>query len=968
MSDSKNQDKNKDKVQDKPKEDLKPPTRLKIKLKTNVPGFGEINYNPAKMTLTKGGEDDANILFNPLIKLSTAAVNRAPESIRQLQFCNKGYFASLINSLNQTPAKNLVEATKLGYIRNNIDITLRTLFPSESVIKLGGKKYTIAAVDSDSDEWHIDVKIKLEDILDRDKITDPRLAAYAVASDKASAVQELAAMRRAGIAAGIGVTAPTQPQVQPQATKLDTGSGVISPPVKPQPLAISDRAVADGSKLNSQLAIADENKPKPMAITNRPEANPEVEVEDVTPILLQEGKQALEFKKVPFAGRNHRILDPNGPATARFRTTLEQLYNMVNSVYVHSGQNYRNKLAPPGTNISLSPKRWTDSVNSLYVKQTVTDGDCFFDAISSAINQYNSQLLDKDLTETIYIRDSDISGKNSNVIYGITNDFNIQSLRKIVYRYIVNNNPIREQMFRVSAMSVDEANDEISRRCDAANVPNYVDYTDWVRNELSMRAGDGIIYTAPFPLDSETPDKFPGTYTASPEIYKRPFVGLDDQRLQGYIESTRYWADTIAIRAIAEMLNICAIPIRVLARDTVEDQDKTWNDYSSKDPKPRAAPNLIPLISIPIAVDNYIVDQVRTPRPNKIRSVKYIFLSETGSHYDLITFGGTLGGNVRGIFAFNSASMIDTIPLYIKMVVFGALFAKNFISDQPVPEWVPLQEDMYYILISVLVILNRELGPTQFCASLDSNFSSKSLLIRAQGESMCARLRNAFIEKSKRPSRTDSIRKMIELFGAMYNETLREVTERFNSGNVPSGFKPKKKSGPPVARRPVTRTVSDKPEDLVIRDKPTVGGQYQQQYQPQYQQQYPQQMLMPGREMRDLFKRDSESSLAYYITIYMYLYPGTDAPPSKLRSLKCAARRFKISQILSKMVGTAPPSIMPDYSYSRPELFGNNKGSETRKQGGATHKHARTKKNMGKRRETRKRRQNAAMRVTRRRR
>ena len=211
MSDSKTQDKN--------KEDLKPPTRLKIKLKTNVPGFGEINYNPAKMTLTKGGEDDSNIFFNPLIKLSTAAVNRAPESIRQLQFCNKGYFASLINSLNQTPAKNLVEATNRGYIANNIDITLRTLFPPESAIKLGGKKYTIAAVDSDSDEWHIDVKVKLEDIIDRDRITDPRFAAYVAASDRPSADKELAALRRAGIAAGIGFQTPVPVPV----AKLDTG-------------------------------------------------------------------------------------------------------------------------------------------------------------------------------------------------------------------------------------------------------------------------------------------------------------------------------------------------------------------------------------------------------------------------------------------------------------------------------------------------------------------------------------------------------------------------------------------------------------------------------------------------------------------------------------------------------------------------------------------------------------------------
>jgi hypothetical protein len=672
----------------------------------------------------------------------------------------------------------------------------------------------------------------------------------------------------------------------------------------------------------------------------------------VTPLRIQEGKQSIEFKKVPASGRNYRALDQNGRATMRFRETVEQLYSMVNSVYVHSGQNYRNKLAPPGTNVALSPKRWTDSVNSIHVMQTVTDGDCFFDAISCAINQYNRQLQDKDITETIYIRDSDISGKNSNVVYGITNDFNIQCLRIIVYRYIVNNNPIKEQMFRVSAMSVDEANDEIARRCDAANPPNYVDYTNWVRNELSTRAGDGIIYTAPFPLDSETPDKFRDAYAASKDTYKRPFSSLDDQRLQGYIESTRYWADTIAIRAMAEMLNICAIPIRILTRDTVETQNKTWDEYSTADPKPPAVPNLIPLISIPIALDNYIVDQVRTPKPNKIRSVKYIFLSETGSHYDLITFGGTLGGELGGSSAFNSTNMIDAIPLYIKMVVFGALFVKNFTSTLPVPEWVPLQEDMYYILMSVLVILNRGLFSAPFCAVLDSNFSSKSLLQRAINENMCARLQNAFVEKSKQPPRSDAIRKMIEIFGVMYNETLREVNERFDIGNVPAGFKPKAKKVQPVARRPVTRTVSDKSEE------PKVGGQYPPQYPPQYSQQ----MLMPGRDMRDLIKRDSESSLAYYITIYMYLYPGTNPPPSKLRSLKCAARRFKISQILSKMTGTAPPSIMPEYSYSRPELFDNNKGRETRKGGRATHKHAITKRRRANKRETRKRGKGAAAR------
>ena len=938
MSDSKNQDKNKDNVQEKPKEDLKPPTRLKIKLKTNVPGFGEINYNPGKMTLTKGGEDDSNIFFNPLIKLSTQAVNRAPESIRQLQFCNKGYFASLINSLNQTPAKNLVEATNKGYIRNNIDITLRALFPPETVINLGGKKYTIAAVDSDSDEWHIDVKVRLEDVINRDRITDPRIAAYATAG----ADQELAALRRAGVAAGIGIPTPVPVPVpvpaKPVAAKSDTGS--LS-----KPLAIADKAIAD----ERALVIAD--RPITNEIASRPETATEAEVEDVTRPLIPDRNRSLVFQKVPDAARNKRILDPNGTATARFRTTLAQLYNMVNSVYVHSGQNYRNKLAPPGTNVAISPKRWTDSINRLSIKQTIADGNCFFDAISYAINQYNSQLSDNNITEAIYIRESDITGENSGVIYGNTNDFTVPSLRTVVYRYIVNNEPIKDQMFEVSRGAAVAANNEITRKFEAAAPLNYIEYANWVQGEQSDRAGLHIIYVASPPFNRESvatlagqvdvgqalQDEFTRGYAATPNRYKRPFVGLDNQRLQGYIESTNYWADTIAIRAMAEMLNICAIPIRVLMQDTVDDQNETWDDYSRADPKPDAVPNLIPLISIPIALDNYVVDQVRTP--NRIRSVKYIFLSETGSHYDLITFGEKC--------AFNSINMIAAIPSYIKMIMFCALFAKNFISDRPVPPWVPLQEDMYNILISALVILNGGgRNATTFCNPLDAIFSSISLLMRSREQSMCAMLQNAFNTKSAATNQLPNenpIRKMIVAFNNAYNETLREVNERFDSGNVPSSFIPKAKKGPAAAPPRINTRAFNRE-----RSAPQDGGQYPSQY-PQ------QQMLMPGRDMGNLFKRDSESSLAYYITIYMYLYPGTNPPPSKLRSLKCAARRFKISQILSKMAGAAPPSIMPEYSYSRPELFDNKKKSETRKGGRTTHKHAITRRRRANKRETRKR-------------
>ena len=109
------------------------PNELKIIINTSVPGYQKIVYKP-NMTIQTLSSDDKSIRFNPLIKLNQSIVNKVPEDLRKKQFFNKGLFDSLINYINAKPAKNLQEATMMGYIDNNISVTLDTILPENSII------------------------------------------------------------------------------------------------------------------------------------------------------------------------------------------------------------------------------------------------------------------------------------------------------------------------------------------------------------------------------------------------------------------------------------------------------------------------------------------------------------------------------------------------------------------------------------------------------------------------------------------------------------------------------------------------------------------------------------------------------------------------------------------------------------------------------------------------------------------
>ena len=150
------------------------PNTLNITLNTGVPGFQKIRYKP-NMTIPSIDKKATSIQFNPLIKLNPSVIEKVPPDLRMKEFFNKDLFQSLLNSHGMYKDKTLEEATKAGFVDNNIQVTLNTLFPKNGLIYINKQPYRIGLTNWKKGDWKIDKKIislqDLEEIRQNDPVT-----------------------------------------------------------------------------------------------------------------------------------------------------------------------------------------------------------------------------------------------------------------------------------------------------------------------------------------------------------------------------------------------------------------------------------------------------------------------------------------------------------------------------------------------------------------------------------------------------------------------------------------------------------------------------------------------------------------------------------------------------------------------------------------------------------------------------
>jgi hypothetical protein len=623
------------------------PNELKIIINTSVPGYQKIIYKPY-MNVQDLKNSDNTVIFDPLVKLNQSIINKVPENLRKKQFFNKGLFQSLINYINAKPVKNLFQATKDGYIDNNIKITLDTLLPSNSIFYINKNPYVIVDTQWTKGDWKIDTKKKISEL--RVLKTHNPYINYAIIQDEIiSGEKELKTIPnniiygenydgpKDNTAKGINTNKSSSSSSNTLSTQTDSQTNT---PKKQQVSEIKTQTnnlnntqgkedqvvpyVNNTTNTNTNTNTVTDTKTdinkKPLEITNFPT---NTNTNNSTP-LLENGEssivpeQKLELSDSTYFVRNYFI--------------NKEYYFMINLIYQHMDDENKknvNKLfknpSLSSTNHNLSYNFYKETVNGLNIQKNNGGGNCFFIAVSDGINYYNY----KNSTNKI------ISGN-----YGNGNKiFTPSYLRSLVADYILES-PHLNQFLDISEIYCHDLNEKFENEIKAIQK---ADPSEEITSEKYLQIAENIYGNFKHFLV-----KKPTSVPFDINDYYTPFQPLKANQIKQYINSNEYWANETAFKAVKEKLKLNIIP---LERDTKNN------------------------ICIPFAELTKQDDQWD----------KYMFIYSYNNHFELITFnyinnkkivnnnGITIKKYSNRISIFNKNKLI-LAPLYILFLIYGCQY------------------------------------------------------------------------------------------------------------------------------------------------------------------------------------------------------------------------------------------------------------------------------------------------------
>ena len=502
------------------------PNELNITINTSVPGYQKIEYKPY-MTIPYISSDDNTIRFNPMIKLNKNIVDKVPENLRKKQFFNKGLFDSLLNFTYGKKADTLLEATRNGFVDNNIKVTLDAIFPENSVLYINTKPYAIADFQWSSGNWKIDTKTKSIE-LDSSKITDAKLYQTVIKDEIINGENQIEKLP-AVLVYGENYTGP----------KDETKSSPLASGVSPK-----------NNGLIQEPSTPTDKYPRVVQPTIQ------LKTSNTTNLMR-------EFLKVPnFYSLIENIYNVSNPI----------LKNIINQSLSETSNYVGGTLDTKIDTTHLSKLTYNESVNDLKIIENSGKGNCFFIAVADAINFHN--YLNQD--------DRIISGR-----YGIDVNIYTQSyLRTLVSDYIQNWEGLDNYLINVAPVNAKQLNDLFIQhingikkaQIDSGDSPeitkdNYIRIAnDIFNNNDNFLVKD--IETVPIDIDE----------------YAIPFKVLEKGQIDKYILSSNFWANEIVIYALCSKLQLNIIPfesvkspsgktiLRIPFANFSKNLD-TWNKY-----------------------------------------------------------------------------------------------------------------------------------------------------------------------------------------------------------------------------------------------------------------------------------------------------------------------------------------------------------------------------------------------------
>ena len=332
------------------KPDIIIPNQLNIQILTDIPGYQKFSFKPS-MLIKSLDSSDSEVRFYPMVKLNKSVIDKIPERVRVKQFFNKGLFQSFINYINAKPLDRLILAKEYGYVDNNIKLTLQTIFATGSVITIGGKPYTIGDVRWTEGDWKIDSKQKAQEF-DTRSITDPVLYSQLVQQNLTTAESQLKELEK---------SAP---------------SAVYGSDFKGQLNEIKSEPTPSGPTPSGPTPI-----PRPTQYGPTPIPRPTDCIREL----------ALSFSTIGFI----KLFE--------YGNTLYQLINELYKQqqvkeYIYNVFKTTTDIAVVPNSINISRDAYRQLYDGFKIVRNSGSGDCFFLAVSQAINIYNCNNPDDRLT------------------------------------------------------------------------------------------------------------------------------------------------------------------------------------------------------------------------------------------------------------------------------------------------------------------------------------------------------------------------------------------------------------------------------------------------------------------------------------------------------------------------------------------------------------------------------------------
>jgi hypothetical protein len=479
------------------------PDQLNITINTGIPGLKKIKFNPSMINKGSYGKQ---LMFNPMIKLNENIISKIPQEYRTKYFFDKNSFQSLLNKMKEKPATSLLQASRQGYVDNNIKVTLDTLFPVNSVIYISNRPYSISDIQWTTSDWKIETKqgnktshpynqLVKEEIISGQKQLKELPSSVLVGKNYAG---------QPVVASGIGK--PTTSSSS--SSKTGSYSQNIS---NAKPVTVNSDFFTIPKDIRNQV-LSPQNEYLFDAFKNN----------------LQENTNETKFLFNYFSKKDFFMLIQNicFNLPENIRMNINNFYSFITNT------------TPKKTSDLLNPKLYITACQNTSVLFSPPDGNCFFKAVSDGINIYNYENQNKKI---VYNN------------YGNTQLFTISVLRDIVYRYIQSlDQDVIDTMLMVSGSQLDELNETFKDAVDSLKSLHGGSIT----NEQYITELNTVYNMYPNFLVYKPP-----SVPVNIDEYDSPFRVLKHSEIERYIKSKNYWANNIAIEAVCSLLNICVIPI-----------------------------------------------------------------------------------------------------------------------------------------------------------------------------------------------------------------------------------------------------------------------------------------------------------------------------------------------------------------------------------------------------------------------